>query len=238
MQQIVMAFHHKVLTTLNDCGRFTFLSRGVEFQRDAILTLQSLYKEGQEIKRQAVAICDEDLANQTLCYELMVQSLTQELKMWIAFKEDQPDEAWDHLVAAQSYARSANRVYEVGKNLEQYVNKLTILENLLFPPQTFMSIGGIVRKAECSICQGEYGQCDHVKGRPYMGEICARVIKEIDLKEVSLVDDPANRHCRVTSFESENGHRSIMTWRTIQGPPDNVLEKLSNSEKEKLLENT
>ena len=54
-----------------------------------------------------------------------------------------------------------------------------------------MSPGGEVIGARCSICDAEYGDCDHIRGRPYMGEFCRRIIYRMKLTEVSVVDEPA-----------------------------------------------
>jgi hypothetical protein len=48
-----------------------------------------------------------------------------------------------------------------------------------------------------------------------MGQICARVIEEADLRETSMVPEPANKHCRVLAISDENGTRDLMTWRLI-----------------------
>lgn len=53
-----------------------------------------------------------------------------------------------------------------------------------------LSIGGIIRESECSICHQDPDDCEHIPGRAYGGEECSRVIKQFDLQEVSLVDRP------------------------------------------------
>src|SRR4030067_956195 len=40
----------------------------------------------------------------------------------------------------------------------------------------------------------------YIKLKPYMGQLCGRIITEAELREVSFVDEPSNKHCRVTSF--------------------------------------
>ena len=79
----------------------------------------------------------------------------------------------------------------------------------------------IVKDAECSICGKEYGECDHIKGRAYMGEQCYRIIKEADLLEASTVEKPANKLCRIISYTGNDGvKRDVLTWRVIAEEPD------------------
>ena len=70
----------------------------------------------------------------------------------------------------------------------------------------FSSVGGIIKKSNCSICKEPYSKCNHIKGRLYNGELCVREVIEMELEEVSLVDVPANKHCRMltTSFDGKS----------------------------------
>lgn len=46
-----------------------------------------------------------------------------------------------------------------------------------------------------------------------MGEMCCRIITEMDLEEVSLVENPANKHCRTLTIEQNGKKIDIMTLR-------------------------
>lgn len=67
-----------------------------------------------------------------------------------------------------------------------------------------MSIGYIVRSAECSICGLDPEDCAHIVGREYDGERCIRIIKQVDLLEVSLVGRPAQPDARIESIGVSN----------------------------------
>jgi hypothetical protein len=74
-----------------------------------------------------------------------------------------------------------------------------------------MSIGYVVREAECSICHQEPEDCDHIKGQLYDGQLCVRIIKRLDLMEVSFVGRPAQPDARVTSvsIDTADMHRRL-----------------------------
>ena len=61
-----------------------------------------------------------------------------------------------------------------------------------------VSVGCSVEKAICSICREEMGQCQHVKGRTYNGQLCwAELTGARDAYEWSFVAVPAQRRAGV-----------------------------------------
>ena len=46
-----------------------------------------------------------------------------------------------------------------------------------------------------------------------MGEFCCVIVKDAHLDHVSVVENPANKCCRVTSFYVDGGSRNRMTWK-------------------------
>jgi phage head maturation protease len=62
-----------------------------------------------------------------------------------------------------------------------------------------------------------------------MGKMCVRIIEEVkELKEVSLVMEPANKRARVIRITDDDGIlRDVMTW---QPAPESTDENTSNKE--------
>lgn len=196
-----------------DCARFCYAARAREFQVEAIERLEALKAKASALKAEMVVVRDEDSSNQLLSLEEMLQALIYELKMWVALKDDDPHTAWTGLIEAQGAARTAMQAHEIASHLDTYIERLRVLEHLLFPPQMFVSAGMIIRRSTCSICGREYGECDHAKGKAYMGQMCARIIEEFEKLETSIVSDPANKHCRMIAISDGNITRDLMTWR-------------------------
>lgn len=196
--------------------KFNNLARSVQFQTNSKASLIDFLKDLNSYKISAIEDSNEEKANRILYYENIIKTLINELSMWISFKEDNPQDAWKHLVNAQLSLRAALLSIEIGDLLDHYVEKLDQLEQYLFPKLLFMSVGVNTKVKTCSICRGNYDNCDHIKSNPYMGELCHVIIEECELEEVSLVDVPANKHCRVLTT-SENGiNRDYMTWNEIE----------------------
>jgi hypothetical protein len=89
---------------------------------------------------------------------------------------------------------------------------LVAIEKIIFPPQSFVSSGLVVRHQICSICGAEYGGCDHLAGKPYWGRFCCIITRGIEGNHVALVKQPADKGCRVTHFAVEGGSRNKMKW--------------------------
>jgi hypothetical protein len=67
----------------------------------------------------------------------------------------------------------------------------------LFPYRLFFSPGMVVKRFICSICGQPMklrGGCAHINGEIYNGEICCRVLKDIQLLEVSIVENPVQKY--------------------------------------------
>jgi hypothetical protein len=213
----VEQFKHEAQEKLQDLSRFNYFTRGIEFQYDSADSLRRLRERCIALKKEGASKELEQLANDLLYWDLVLEAVEDEFRMWIALKEDKTADAWDHLVEAQCNIEQAMRLKNTELNLDSYLKKLLLEENLLFPSQLFASVGFVVKEATCSICGSVYGTCDHIKGRVYMGEVCSRIISKAQLKEVSLVADPANKHCRILSVTDETGQsRDFLTWRIIE----------------------
>ncbi len=222
MKELLEEFQQKFATVVKEAERLCFMTRDKQLQQDACNHLVALCQEATSLKKGAISDQDENLANAILSYEEMISALRDELRMWIALKADNTDAAWNFLVDAQMHAHWAMQAHQVAAPLVGYVQKLRALEEVLFAPMAFFSVGMIIEYAECSICGQEYGECDHIKGIAYMGEICARHIKHAKrLEEVSIVSVPANKRCRIGHITDEQGvFRDVLTWRPV--PPSSA----------------
>ena len=107
--------------------------------------------------------------------------------------------------------------------------RLDAIEKLVFPPQIFLSTGMIVRSEICSICEKDYADCEHLVGMPYWGRFCFRRLKDIRPDHVAIVEEPANKLCRLTHFSAEGGMRNRMTWRIE--PSETQAETLADGQK-------
>jgi hypothetical protein len=209
----------------DEAQTMTFMPRAIELQRGAVERVDEFIEVLAAHRASAIAAADEESANAMLATELSLRTVREELGMWITLKENRPEDAWNHLISAQDLCASALTIRaQIGmpsQGLQNLEEKLLVIERVVFPPQVFMSVGGRAKYRECSICHSDYEECGHVKGRAYMGETCHVILAECELEEVSLVDDPADKRCRVTHFSNQGQSRNRMTWR-LEDPPGSL----------------
>ena len=207
--------------------RLCYAARAPELQESAVTKIDALLDRLARHKEQCSAEGLEAAANMVLSMELSLATVRSELLMWLRLKREQPEGAWDSLVSAQgSLASAIGLRRQLGydtRNLENRHQRLLSIERVVFPPQVFTSVGGIVSHRECSICESDYDECEHLVGHAYGGELCCRVIREFSiLREVSFVEEPADKRCRATHFSDGGRMRNTMTWRLEErGDTDN-----------------
>lgn len=199
-------------------SRYGFIVRGIELQEKAVENLKLLLGDVRKIKQDYIRLKNEPYANMLLSYELFIESLMHEIRMLINIKKENPSTAWEDLVNAQGCIEAALRIgFRKEELLKNYRRKFHYMEKIFFPPQMFASVGFISKESHCSLCEDDYENCDHVKGMAYMGKMCVEVFKKIHkLEEISIVENPADKRCRVLSI-NENGKKvDAFTLREIK----------------------
>jgi len=156
---------------------------------------------------------DEEGVKKLIVLEAQLTAIYHELACLLLLKSNEAEKAWDHLVLAQECVKVVGRFFG---NAEGQFDRLRVLEMLLFPQQSFMSVGIIVQESECSICTGNYEICDHVAGEIYGAELCRRTITKLELKETSFLGnkEPKDRRCRVTHISRNGVKVNLMTRET------------------------
>lgn len=188
-------------------------SRDIELQKKEREKLSKFIKKAEKLIKENKEKYSEPELNLILCLILSAESIDSELSMIICLKNGEMDAAWASLIRAQKLISvvATNHPISDGNYLQGLLSKLDAFEKLLFPRMMFASTGGIIKKTRCNICGLEYENCEHLKGKMYKGELCVREIHEIDLEEVSLVENPADKLCRQLEVEYNGKMVDILT---------------------------
>jgi len=189
-----------------------FATIGRDLQANLLAKLDDVHQRSIALKLDAVRSDDEEGANGLLCLARCVDVFRSELLMWLALRDEDAHAAWENLLRAQDAARDALQAHPRGRGFESDFERLQVIEHLVFPPQGYTSLGLVARSSKCSICGGEYGECGHISGRSYMGELCSRILNEIEIREISFVFNPANKHARITAISDRGIMRDTLTW--------------------------
>jgi hypothetical protein len=194
-------------------GNHSCLTRSESVQKENIEILNVFLEETLEKKNNAIEKKDNELANGYASFELVINSMICELKMWIELKKKKYNEAWDLLIESQDYGIRAMQAHEINGHLQLYLNRLEIIEKLIFPPQLFMSDRSIVSECKCSICSSDIQECEHIIGRFYMGDQCYEIVGKLEsINGIDFVQEPASKRCRITTAQRDGKDVDYMTF--------------------------
>jgi hypothetical protein len=189
---------------------------GIEIQKEEIENLNGYLENLSNRKKEFSEKKFENDANLAYCLLTLGGIIQLELKMLVCLKEDKMSQAWDILITSQYSLGTVIRNYPFEhEHLDNYLNRLVHYEKTLFPEMMFHSYGGIVKESHCSICELDYGVCDHFKGNLYNGELCCRNITQVEMDEISVVENPADKRCRTLSIETNGEKIDALTLRKI-----------------------
>jgi hypothetical protein len=90
---------------------FLCITRDRDLQEQACAEIEAVRPTVAEEKEKAICQGNEDYANLLLGCECAAGALLAEIQMWIALKSEEPDKAWDELVAAQMATAGAVRAH-------------------------------------------------------------------------------------------------------------------------------
>ncbi|RLI39855.1 hypothetical protein DRO64_10025 [Candidatus Bathyarchaeota archaeon] len=86
----------------------------------------------------------------------------------------------------------------------------------------------IIKRWECSICHKNYEECPHEAGKKYGKEICRTIARDIEIREISVVDKPTDPKCRIIDLllVYEEKGRKVYEWHGFK--PNNENDHLKN----------
>lgn len=209
-EQVINFFNNGIKQAEN----FLLLTRSSQLQLEQCLALDLLLYNASRVKHEEIHRGEEDTANLFLGFECAIGAVRSELMMWILLKRDMPNEAWDQLVAAQMGCLDASRAHKGFTHCDQRREVLEQLEDKIFPQQAFISAGFVSDRLDCSICGRRYSQCEHLRGKPYMGQFCEVIHRNPRGDHAALVKAPEDKRCRVVSFKTKDGYRDKLSWTT------------------------
>jgi hypothetical protein len=151
-------------------------------------------------KAEAIAKNDETTAKYTWCLKQVLA--IQELYL-AAFKEMQMEEfygAWctlDRLDVTMGFLRSHFDLSTHDQYSLQKISSLTAKFQALFPYRVFFSTEFVEKEKVCNICKQKVAirhPCGHTPGEIYRGELCLRIVTDVDLIGISLVETPRHKY--------------------------------------------
>ncbi|WP_162934915.1 zinc chelation protein SecC [Pseudomonas cavernae] len=164
--------------------------------------------ELKEIKKNAIALGDEERANN--CWrELEALELNLiYIKAFHKIKNKQYREAWYDLeqceIKCQFIQENSSKDF-CAKTRVSFIGAKALSWQSLYPYCVFSSPGFTVGYYTCSICDHKIrprSRCAHSKGKIYNGELCLHVGHDLELKEISIVSKPVQKYSVVHNDET------------------------------------
>ncbi|MBX9721354.1 MAG: hypothetical protein K2X81_08170 [Candidatus Obscuribacterales bacterium] len=221
--EIFERIHKEYLDLVQKASSLCFMSCKTSLQADCAAEIMKFIQTACVIEKKGfVSEQRHDLAENVIVLQAQLSALVHELGCLVCLKEELAESAWDHLILAENAVKVVARLHGGAEN---QFERLRHLQSIFFPAQTFMSAGIVIKKATCSICSSNYENCSHILGKIYDGELCHRIVEEVDLKEVSVLleEEPYDRRCRITHLSKAGIKTNLMTLETEPCEPSDGI---------------
>jgi hypothetical protein len=167
-----------------------------------------------ELKAEAVVQNNEAIANEIWCLETISEIQQSYISAFNSIKNGKHFDAWhsyDAIDINLSFLRKhldySNNLYNL-EFIEEYSRKF----QRLFPYQFFMSREAVIKKESCSIC-GKINtirnRCEHEVGELYMGEMCSRVVEDVEFLALAIVTNPFDKYTVLFPEEMEYNYEAL-----------------------------
>ena len=187
-------------------------------QGEVSLFTKELLHQIQSKKKKAIKANNEELANSLWCFEAIFRIHQLYLDAWknLNLAANSNDElideydsqksilyekAWNALDDCEISSSELENCFCIPKRSLSMYHIDLILHDVkrlqsLFPYTLFGSREDVVKAQRCSICNTIVSirhPCGHIPGKLYMGEMCYRIVTDIDFLGVSLVRTPLDK---------------------------------------------
>lgn len=150
------------------------------------------------IKKEAVFKSEQLTAKVAWCFEIIGKIQDNYVKSFVSLCNDEFYEGWCSLEKCENLIASLDRHFRE-KNNEFGIEHIRIYTKnfqSLFPYEYFTSPGFISRHS-CSVCNElitPRNYCGHDVGEIYNGEMCCKIVEDIELLELSIVKNPVQKY--------------------------------------------
>ncbi len=172
---------------------------------------ESIEEELKGLKTEAVAHDDQQTAKLIWCYETILAIQRKYLSAFRNMKGELWYDAWTSLERVEIELRFLSRHFDWSKDDRfklAFIEKHAMQFQKIYPYAMFFSPAYLYLEKKCSICDSVVSlrnSCAHKKGEIYNGEMCAHVITQCEILEISLVPNPTQKYSVLFLAGSKNG---------------------------------
>jgi hypothetical protein len=160
----------------------------------------------EQVKKQAVKKGEHDKAKLLWCYEQILRIQENYRSSFRQMREGAYYQAWCTLERIEIELLALERHYDIQDDTFKihFINKHTRQFQLLYPYRVFSSPEMVKVRMVCSICNRPIrirNPCGHLVGEIYRGEMCGRIITEVNFIGLSLVTNPSQRYSVLFTYK-------------------------------------
>ena len=172
------------------------------------------------IKFEAIAKLDEIRAKHLWILQGIFEAQTKFVSSFMLCKEKKFYDGWCSLERAEIEVASLKRHYSINNQYAlDFIEKFTTQFQTLFPYKIFMSPEFVKMVKKCSICKKQISfrnPCGHKVGEIYMGEVCGRIVENIELAAVAIVENPVQKYSVPFISDGNGGQRDLYDYTLIE----------------------
>lgn len=193
---------------IDEINKYLLTPKKMDFD-DSVLKSLAL------IKGHAKENNDEELANICWLLESVFKIQFNFVKAFKLLEDEKYEEAWNLYEKIEISLSNVNRHFDYSKNEYEllFIATQTFYFQRLFPYKHFTSREMTIGKQICSICGNEItsprNACEHVVGDIYMGEMCRRILEDIEFIALALTTCPLDKYAIVKPKDYEFDYSAI-----------------------------
>ena len=184
------------------------------------LDLSRLLSEATILKKSAVSVQDEDLANKLWVYESILTVHQYYTGAYQELKKKHYGQGWNMLERAEIEINGLKRhIHLVRDNYQiRFLETMISRFQILFPYRIFGSSELLEQEIVCSICDQKVSlrnPCGHRVGELYMGEYCLRMVTKFEILGLALVENPVNKYSVMFQENDDPAYRDKVQFGTL-----------------------
>lgn len=164
----------------------------------------------------AISNNDEDLANYCWCLKQIFFIKSSYLSVIDLLLNKKYEDAWLLLDNIDLAFCSLENNFDIKQNNDNFclafISDIIKEYQKLFPYKYFFSRESIIKNEKCSICGKRLSlrsSCGHKLDKLYMGQLCQKIITDMELKAIAIVTEPHDKYAFVKIKGLEYDYRIL-----------------------------
>ena len=155
----------------------------------------------ERLRQKAISKHDEEQANYCWCLKQIYLIKNGFFTAITDLKNKNYEDAWLKFDNIDIKLGNLENNFDIYQENDKYnlvfIGRIIKEYQKLFPYRYFSSRESIIKTEKCSICGKEISlrhSCGHKVGKLYMGELCSRIVVDMELKAIAIVTDPFDKY--------------------------------------------